>query len=256
MKRNIILLMAICALAVAARAQTPITAPSVTNPPPKKTWEGSAAVGLTLTRGNSRTILFSGSLQATKKWDKNELDLGADGVYGKSQDPNTGNDVKNAESLHGFSQYNRLFTERMFGYLRVEGLHDAIADIRYRITVGPGGGYYFIKNTNTALRGEIGPSYVYERDTDETTHDYWSLRLAERLDQRLSSTAKLWESLEVLPQVDKFDNYIANAEVGVESSISTKLSLQVVLQDTYHSRPATDRLKNDMKLIAGVKYKF
>ena len=38
--------------------------------------------------------------------------------------------------------------------------------------------------------------------------------------QKLSDHAKLWESFEVLPQVDKFENYIMNAELGVESAMS------------------------------------
>src|SRR5689334_24289313 len=101
---------------------------TVTNTP----WDISAAAGLTLTRGNSKTLLFTGNVLGEKKWDqKNELSLGVDGVYGE----NSG--VKNAESLHGFGQYNRLFNERLFGYLRLEGLHDAIADIKYRLTVSP-----------------------------------------------------------------------------------------------------------------------
>jgi Putative salt-induced outer membrane protein len=220
---------------------------TVTNTP----WDLSAAAGLTLTRGNSKTLLFTGNILGEKKWEqKNELSLGVDGVYGE----NSG--VKNAEALHGFGQYNRLFTERLFGYLRVEGLHDAIADIKYRLTVSPGLGYYFIKEAATTFRGEIGPGYLYEKDDDGSHHSYMTLRLAERFEHKLNDHAKVWEAAEILPQVDKFDNYIVNAEVGVETSMSKHLSLQTYLQDSYHSRPATGRLKNDIKLVAGIKYKF
>jgi putative salt-induced outer membrane protein YdiY len=220
---------------------------TVTNTP----WDISAAAGLTLTRGNSKTLLFTGNILGEKKWEqKNELSLGVDGVYGE----NSG--VKNAESLHGFGQYNRLFTERLFGYLRVEGLHDAIADIKYRLTVSPGLGYYFIKQADTTFRGEVGPGYLYEKDSDGSHHSYMTLRLAERFEHKLNDHAKVWEAAEILPQVDKFDNYIINAEVGVETAMTKKLSLQTYLQDTYHSQPAAGRLKNDLKLVAGVKYKF
>ena len=110
-------------------------AAAVTNAPPKDPpWDVSAAAGLTLTRGNSHTLLFTGNVLADKKWDagKNEISLGADGVYG------TDHGQENANQLHGFGQYNRLFTERFYGYLRIDGLHDAIAGIDYRVTVGPG----------------------------------------------------------------------------------------------------------------------
>ena len=238
---------AVCLAASAAFGQDA----TITNAAPKSPpWDISAAAGLTLTRGNSKTLLTTANLMGAKKWDQNELGLGVDGAYGENDN------VKNVESLHGFGQYNRLFTERFFGYLRLEGLHDGIADINYRVSVGPGVGYYFVKNTNTTLRAEVGPGYIYERDGDGSTHSYMSLRLAERFDQKLSATAKLWESVEILPQVDKFSNYIINAEIGVEAAMTTKLALQTYVQDTYHSEPAAGRQKNDLKLVAGVKYKF
>jgi hypothetical protein len=68
----------------------------------------------------------------------------------------------------------------------------------------------------------------------------------------------VWETLEFLPEVDNLDNYIANAELGIEASLnkSDRLLLRTVLQDTYDSIPAPGRLKNDLKLIASIAYKF
>ena len=67
-----------------------------------------------------------------------------------------------------------------------------------------------------------------------------------------------FRSAEWLPQVDKFKNYIINAEIGIESDLRTdkKLSLRTYLQDTYNSVPATGRKKNDVKLVAAIAYKF
>ena len=69
---------------------------AVTNAAPKPTaWDVSAAAGLTLTRGNSRTLLGTANVLGVKKWELNELDLGANGVYGEN------NGVRNAEQLGG-----------------------------------------------------------------------------------------------------------------------------------------------------------
>jgi putative salt-induced outer membrane protein YdiY len=68
--------------------------------------------------------------------------------------------------------------------------------------------------------------------------------------------AKMWESVEILPQVDKFSNYILNSEVGIETAMSKKLSLLTYIQDSYHSEPAAGRLKNDLKMVTAIKYKF
>jgi putative salt-induced outer membrane protein YdiY len=222
---------------------------SVSNAPPKNPWDASATLGVTLTRGNSKTLLISGQVQASKKWDRNEVDLGADGVYGEN------NSVKNAEAIHGYGQYNRLFSERLFAYFRLEGLHDAIADVDYRLSLSPGAGYYVIKQTNLFLRAEIGPGYVFEKLAGKT-HDYATLRLAERGEWKINPRAKIWESVEILPQVDKFENYVINAEIGIDTAITAKLSQVTFLQDTYRSEPAPGRVHNDVKLVAGLKYRF
>lgn len=239
--------------AATALGQAAATAPATNTPAPPKNppWEASAGFGVTLTRGNSKTLLLNFDFQAGKKWDelRNELRLGANATYGENDG------VKNSEQIRGFVQYNRLFTERLFGYLRVEGLHDAIADVDYRLTFSPGAGYYFIKNANTSLSGEVGPGYIYEKQGG-ITHDYITLRLAERFDHKINDRAKIWEAVEVLPQVDRFENYIINGEIGIDTTITKHLSQRTFLQDTYHSKPAPGRLKNDLKLVAAIVYKF
>jgi putative salt-induced outer membrane protein len=227
-----------------------------TNSPP---WDIAASAGLTLTRGNSRTLLGVAKITGDKKWDagKNELSLDADGTYGSATTGGTSRE--NANQVHGFAQYNRMFTERFYGEMRIDGLHDRIADIDYRITLAPGVGYIFIKATNDVLRAEAGPGYIYEVDhgvPSNTTHSYAILRLAERYDHKFNEHSKLWQSAEILPQVDKFSNYILNFEIGVDSALTKKLSLQTYIQDSYHSDPAPGRQKNDVKLVAALAYKL
>jgi putative salt-induced outer membrane protein YdiY len=83
-----------------------------------------------------------------------------------------------------------------------------------------------------------------------------TLRFAERFEQKITAVARVYESVEFLPQVDDFSNYIVNSEVGVETAMSKKFSLLTYLQDWYHSDPAPGRLKNDVKLVSALKYKF
>jgi putative salt-induced outer membrane protein len=186
---------------------------------------------------------------STKKWDKNEWMFGGDANYGETEG------TKTAESIRGYTQFNRLFTDRAFGYLRLEGLRDEIADVDYRFTFSPGLGYYFIKNERTFLRAEAGPGYVVEKQGG-VTDDYITLRIAERFEHKFNDKAKLWQSLEFLPQVDDWENFIVNAELGVETVLTESLSLRTYLQDTYDNEPAPGRKENDLKLFAGIAYKF
>ena len=235
-----------------ALAQTPVTNAV---PEKKPRWQSFAEAGLTLAQGNSETLLATGRIGTGKKWDKNEMSLGAGAAYGETKDQATGKNTVNAETANAFAQYNRLFTERLYGYARVEGYHDGVADIDYRVTLSPGAGYYFIKTKATLLSAEVGPGYVFEKKGGQED-DYATVRFQEKFEHKFNDRVRIWEWVEYLPQVDDFSNYILNAEVGVESALSKILNLRVYVVDTYNSVPAAGRKKNDVKLVAALAVKF
>lgn len=212
-------------------------------------WKSSASLGLTVAKGNTDTLLVNGQIASEKITKHNEFTVGLEGGYGEQ------NTVKNIESLHGYGQWNHLFTPRLFSYLRADGLHDGISELDYRYTLSPGVGYYFVKNTNTTFAAEAGPGVVFERlgGIDDT---YATLRVGERYEHKFNPRTRFWESIEVLPEVDKWQKYIANAEVGIEAAITKTLSLKTYVQDNYVNRPALDRHNNDIKLVSGISVKF
>ncbi len=260
-------LLSLVAVGLAALGNPLLAHATDATPTTTNKWESSISAGATLTRGNSQTFLGTLTAGTGKKWNQNEIALGADAAYGTTTDdtknpnpppPHTlKNDQTTAETLHAFGQYNRLFSERFYGYGRIEALHDGVADIDYRLTFNVGAGYYFIKNKETQLSAEVGPGYLVQRLGDDN-QSYATLRAAEKFNQALSDRARLWETAEILPQVDDFNNFIVNFEIGVEADLnsSKKLALRVYLDDTYNNVPAEGRKKNDLKLVAAVAYKF
>jgi putative salt-induced outer membrane protein YdiY len=225
-------------------------------------WETSAAAGLTLTRGNSQTLLGNLSLNSSRKWPRDEVLLGASGTYGEQTvertEPNgteRERDETTTANAQAFGQYNHLFTDEFYGGVRLAVVHDRIADVDYRVTLSPLVGYYVIKNPKTQLAFEAGPSFVLEKQGDDTD-EYIALRFAERFEHKFSDKAKMWQTLEYMPQIDRWGNYIINFEIGAEASLTEKLSLRGVLQDTYDNEPAPGRKNNDVKLITALVYKF
>jgi len=238
------------ALLALAAVGNPGDAPHVTaistNQP---AWESSLSAGLSLTKGNSDTLLTTVAFKTRRKTTENEFTFNADGSYGENDN------VKNNETLHGVGQFNHLFSERFYGYLNAEGLHDGIADLQYRFTFSPGTGYYFLKETNTTLAGEAGPGLIFQRlgNVDTT---YATLRLAERFEHKLDNGARVWARAEFLPQMNKLGNFLVNAEIGAEAALTKTLSLRVTLQDNFINQPAPGHKSNDVKLISGLVYKF
>jgi putative salt-induced outer membrane protein YdiY len=216
----------------------------------KPKWVTSAAAGLTLTRGNSDTLLFTGDVKTGRKWEHDELRLGADLAYGENDS------VKNNELYRGNVQWDHLFTERLYSFLRFEAMHDGIADVNFRMTISGGPGYYFIKNDKMQLAAEVGPGYVYERLGDGENNSYATLRIAQRFQYQINERVKLFENFEYLPQVDKWDNYVLNFEAGVQADLTKKTALRVTFNDTYRSEPVAGRDNNDMKLVTSIVWKF
>ena len=223
---------------------------SNTVPPlPTYPWESSVAAGVALTRGNSDTTLLTAKFTTHKKKENNEYFYDADAAYGENDG------TQNQDTLHSSAQYNHLFNPVLYGFANADALHDGIQDLQYRLTLSPGAGYYFVKTKATSLVGEIGPGMVAE-DRGGENNTYLSLRVAEHFDQKLNQTARLWEKAEFIPEVNVFANYVVNAEIGVETALTKRLSLQVTLDDSYVNQPAAGRQNNDVKLVSGIAYKF
>ena len=253
--------LAVIQLALAFSLGTPAAAEDAKKaeePPKKKLWESVASVDVALTRGNSRSFLGTLTLNTQRKWDMDELLLGGAAGYGNStvKDANGVETTSETQDyLKGFGQFNHLFTDRLYSGIRIEGLHDNVAGINYRFTFSPMAGYYFIKETNTFLSAEVGPSLI----TQELGHDtstYMGVRVGQRFEHKFIGGSRIWENVEWIPQVDNFDNWILNAEAGVSAPITKALDVRLVAQDNYNNEPAAGRLKNDVRLLAGIGYRF
>lgn len=250
-KTNAAMLAAVVALAwsTSAGAQTP--------PPEKKGWETTAAAGLTLTSGTKDTLLVTAGLKTERKWEQDELAFGISGGYGEDDNNATKTSTANTEFIQGYGQYNRLFTPKFYGGLRLDAAYDGIANLDYRVTLTPLAGYYLIKNTNTTLAVEVGPSAVTEKYSGQDSDTYFGIRFAERLEHKLTETTKVWESVSYVPDVeDWMGRYVITAEAGIDTAITKQWSLRVVLQDVYTSDPGPGSEYNELRLIAGTGYKF
>jgi len=244
---------AACVLLSAVMAVTGADAP-----PEVKHWDTTLTLGATLTHGNSKTFLGSGILNSKRKWTDDEALFGASAGYGETTITSGGTKVDTTTDSYvkGYGQWNHLFSPQTYAGLRVTGEHDDVASLAYRTTVSPLVGYYFVKQTNAFLAGEVGPSYVSEKFFHEDSHNYIGLRIGERGERKFNSGARIWESLEWIPKIEDMQNYLLTVEGGVSAALNKALSLSLIIQDTYKSVPAIGKLKNDVKLIAGVTYTF
>ena len=235
-------------------AQAPAAAPAA----PVSPWNSSVAAGATVTRGNSKTMVLNGSAVSAYKAGQNECRLGVEANYGETELTATNGTKRtdtNVNNARAFAEYRRLLDERNYVYGNAEAMKDDIADIDYRVMIGPGVGRYFLKSDTRTLSAETGVAYIMTRiggKDDDTV----ALRVAERFEQKVTATSKIWESAEYLPAFEGFGQYLVNAEAGIEAAVNARFSLRVVAQDKYNSKPAPGKKCNDAVLIAGLSYRL
>ncbi len=224
-------------------------------------WESIANAGLTIQSGNSESIATAVGFDTKKKWDSDEVMLGVSAGYGKSS--STGNNrSRTTDYAKAFGQYNHLMSERAYFGLRIDGEHDGMADLAYRVRVSPLIGYYLIKNEKTTLSVDAGPSFIVEeREASPTSprdrQEYIALRFGERFEHKLSDTAKIWQTAEYIPAIKDWpDRDVINGEIGISSAITPKWDLTVKYQVTYDNGVKYGKECTDTRLIASTSYKF
>jgi len=212
-------------------------------------WQTTALAGLSIVGGNSDTTLATLNLLSVREWGPNLLGLSVGGTYGETDDETT------AETYAASANYRRTLADPFYSGIGATYLHDDIAEVDYRTTVNPALGVYLIKNDTTTLNVEVGPTYLWE-DVAGVSDEYLGARIAQGLTHQLTEGIKIWEILEVIPEIEDFNNYIVNAEVGFETAISDTMSLKTYVQAVHDSTPAAGLDDTDIRIISALAITF
>jgi putative salt-induced outer membrane protein YdiY len=210
-------------------------------------WKVTVNVGLSIASGSSESSLIYADIQTERAWGQNELLLGAGGTYSESES------VTTSDYQFGYLQYNRLLTERFYFGAKGYGVRDDLAELDYRLHLGPVWGYYLIKDSQTTFAIEAGPSYTWENQGG-VSDSYVSLLFAERFDYQFSDRLKLWQMVELRPQVDDFNAYTLTAEIGLETRMTGHLSLKTFVRNIHNSRPVRGFERNDLAFVTALSY--
>ena len=223
-------------------------------------WDRSASLGVSLTYGNSETLLANGIISVERTFEGDTFRLGVHANYGKIEieDPTTGkkDDGTKINNAKAYCNYIRTVTDRHYRLMAFSIEHDKISGVDYRLTVGVGLGVHLLKKERTSWGIDLAPAYIREELTDGTSDDVAALRVGERFDHEFSEIIKIWQSVEYLADFVEFGSYLLNAEIGVEVVFKTVLGLSVVLQDKYDSCPTRGRENNDIALVTSLVYKY
>jgi hypothetical protein len=118
----------------------------------------------------------------------------------------------------------------------------------YRTTVGPGPGYQWFQGPTFHFATEAGIAWVHELFQTTGARDFVALRFAYSADWTPVEPLKLYNTLEYLPDLADFGQYLLNIDAGVRATVWEKLrscsgtsgpSIVTILARNQAGRPPT-----------------
>ncbi len=211
-------------------------------------WTSGFDLGASFTSGNSETSFITASLTLDKEVDQDEYFLNATYAYGEND-----GDLSTEELLL-IASWKRLFTDRTYWGFRLDGRHDELANIKYRVGLTALVGHYLIKNEKTNLSIEGGAGYTLE--DQDGSDSYANVYLGQQFNHWISDSTRIYQNAAFIAPFEDLEDYQLIAEAGLETFLSSQLSLKLYVQNKYENLPAAGLEKNDLKFVTGISYKF
>jgi putative salt-induced outer membrane protein YdiY len=229
--------------------------PTASTTKPRAHWSGKIDLGATGFAGNNESLAFSTGLELGMTSPRWEWDFSGDASIvdedraDDEREDQRGEDYEIDTSLrralHGDS------------YLSAKGSWDRepLSGVDSETQLGAGFGYHVRRHDNLGIRVEGGWSWnEEERTEEERSYPGWFAnttvhRTFERgADLRWTNDLK-WGS-------DEGSNFTSDQELTLDSPITKRLSVSLLLDWEYDSRPSAGAEKDDWKLVAKIAWKL
>jgi putative salt-induced outer membrane protein YdiY len=217
-----------------------------------KLWKAEVSLGATASSGNNNAYQVNLAAKGTRTTKIDELIMALTANVGETEG------VKSSEKGKATVDYRRdIDGESRWYWLVASSLErDQLSGLDYRLTVGPGAGYRFWNTKKFKLALESGPAFVAEKNSKAEVDYSVRGRVGDRMEYQMTSYAKLFQTSEILFNLQDTEDYLVNSELGVESSLTKILSLRIFGQHRYDHVPAAGKEENDFSLISAIVYKF
>lgn len=242
------------AAATSEQEQQPSATPSATKEAAVPDyWSGSLAFGLALQRGNTDTTDLRTEVKATRKAEREELNLRFYSNYGETDGETDQNDV------FGQAKLKFLKTDRLYFFGSTDMEYDEREQLDLRAQVFGGLGYKLIDYETTTLLAEAGAGLTgefYDNDGEEESLE-GSVILGAEFMKKLFEYAVFTQGVTLFPSLSNAGDYRVRSETSLTSPLGDRWAVKLSLIDEYDSNPQNEDVKkNDMRLISALEYTF
>lgn len=233
--------------------------------PKPETWHGSINAAYTATRGNTYDNTGSVLANVSRRWEDDRFTGNFSYVYSKSGASGQ-HKQRTADRWEVEGQEDHFWSSVFYSYVNAKYERDVIAQLESRYRIGLGLGYQWLENYDHEPTGiwnfnqEVGLNWVREEYRHESVKKggFVALRYAHHLkyNPKWNKDVECFHNLEVLPEVDDWEKFLAKADVGFETKLIYDFSFIGKVEWDFDSQPANGRKKSDMRYLAGLGYKW
>jgi putative salt-induced outer membrane protein YdiY len=203
---------------------------------PAKKWSGKLQLGYTGSTGREDSQSVNFATEAVRETSKDRLTLRAAARYGDTDGE------KDVDSQEASGKYDQFMTERTFWYASLGALRDSINLIDLRLSPGVGVGRKFITGDKVSLEGELGLTWIWERQNllsgEKETDSNWYGRVGGCFTWKIAPGAEFSEELEFLPGLSSTDEFRARSISQITATLTKRLSLAAGFTIDYDNDPA------------------
>ena len=212
-------------------------------------WVITALLGGSFSRGNSAASSLNTGLKLKRKEEGGEFAAGFFGSYAERKG------AISAETLAADARYQRDLRNKWFVGLRGDFDHDKLAELEWRIALTPYAGWLLHERKGSKLAVEGGPSAVMEQQGG-IENTFLGMYAAVKGEHKLGLRTRLFAELSWLGETTDWKSYFITSEVGIEHTLSERLSLKLTGRNTYDNTPATGRGGHDFQLVSALGVRF
>ncbi len=204
------------------------------------TWKTHLELSYVKTSGNTDTQTFSGSAEIKKEGEVNRYFINGNFLQAESDNRETSNKL----SLD--LRWERVFSDRVFGFLTSGYLRDRFSGFDYRLYVGPGIGYYLLKGEKRSLQGLL--SFLYYHDEfskgEAGSDDYITGKATLKYQWRIRDNLLLKEDVNYFVSIKETDRSFFDSTTALEVKINRAISLGVKYVINYQSEPPSSDVRH------------
>ncbi|MCU0237439.1 MAG: DUF481 domain-containing protein [Acidobacteria bacterium] len=191
------------------------------------------------TSGNTDTESFAGKLDSARENPIHKFFFKGQYVYGR----NSGREASNKLALDGrweASLNQRFSTIVSMGYGR-----DKFSGYRFRVFVGPGLGYFLVKEEKRSLQLSLALNYYHDRFSVGERRELRFLtgKTLGKFEWRPRENFKFIQNLGHFISFSESGSYFVESETAAETRINRTLSIGVSYKANYQNRPPAPEIR-------------